>query len=241
MILEECRALLDNLDDFEAAGDVRTQLEDLEARKEELRKLNESLLHVINRAWSLLRRNLVGKEQLPDLAPKIETVRQVRKIFIKNPRRMTEGKTYNNMIEQLDEAVEKLRSITLNAWEDFCKAELKTTPLEMLSTYEDEPQFKSAVEKIKTLSKSLARVHRDVPSNEEAIVEIENQLSELRNAWASLPNQDQEVKNFIEAANSLNGAELNKLTPKVQAWLRQNQMYESFRIMRPIGIPRAYR
>lgn len=241
MITDQCREMLNKFGYLEEKDKIKSDMDYLNARKDELEQLNQGFGLIVEKTETLFARNLIKPHEIPELATTIEVIQKIKNKLRKSPRKLTEGKDYDNVLNQLHNSTKEILSALKLAWDNFTQSQFKERPLDMLNTIKNEPQFEHLVQKIVDSTNSLQKIRREVPSSQDQILGLEDTFKKLSEAWASLPMIDQEVELFIQKANSNSGATLNMLTPKVSDWLRQNSMSDSYGIFRRKGNTRVGR
>ena len=88
------------------------------------------------------------------------------------------------------------------------------------------------VAQLKAAFTTAEQTGRRAPANEDAFIELENTWSHIRQLIERLPlaTDDPDVKKFLRAVNSRDGATLDMLNAAVQLWLEENKSTHKYRI-----------
>jgi hypothetical protein len=142
------------------------------------------------------------------------------------------GKTWQTMLKQIDAAAEDLDVSVRNGWRAF-RSEVFAgeTPAAIRDRLARTKPNEDAFETYCDLHQRLHAAFQQLPRDAAAIEQVRRLGAELQAAAAKF-NFDvpQDVKVFLEAVQSVSGAPLALLTPAVEVWLKENNIFDNYRI-----------
>ena len=131
------------------------------------------------------------------------------------------------------EVLSAYRKALSAAWAGWVRSQTPRIDDAELVPFETNPDYQQLVEQIRKWLAELRRAEREPATSAARFAAVEATAAQLRVALGKLPiDAPADVKAFLAATNSRDGAALSALTPAVTEWLRANNQYEKYRIRR---------
>jgi hypothetical protein len=200
--------------------------------QEALTERHTRLTDVDARAAVLLKAEVMTALSLTDMAALNAALQKVRENLANDPFSVTKGRDYKALLKHLDELLDQFRGQVVLEWAAWADRQTARIDDGELARYEAMPHFAQVTTDVRRLRKLVADFPKELPADEAEFKDKKNALDTLRGQIAKLPRTDDpEVRAFLDAANGPDGAGLNVLTPKVVAWLKEQELYERYRIV----------
>ncbi|MFO0822550.1 MAG: hypothetical protein U0792_05420 [Gemmataceae bacterium] len=226
----ELRAVLDRLSRVDT---VAQQLQELEPIRKAVNGWAVELPVLIDQHKLFVGRPDVAVEDAPDGTKVVNAVAVARTKVAESPLEITHGRTFANLEAAATKLVTGYRDAINAAWAVWVEKFAPRVDDAELAPFETHPEYRQAVSDIKANRKELNRLKKD-PATDRAGFDLVEQLSvTLRQLLGKLPTQaPDEVKKFLAATNTREGATLDMLTTPVLDWLRANNQLDKYRIWR---------
>jgi hypothetical protein len=232
MILARCQKLQSLLGRLKQAESDHQRALTLTPVQEALNDRHTRLIDNTSRAGVLVRLGVMTAISLPDAATLIAALQKVRANLADDPFSVTKGRDYKTLLKHLDELLNQFRDQIVREWAAWVDRQTARIDEAELARYEAMPRFAQVTTDVRRLRKLVADFPKVLPTDEADFKIKKDALDSLRGQIATLPRTDDpEVRAFLDAANGPNGAALNVLTPKVVAWLKEQELYERYRIV----------
>lgn len=144
------------------------------------------------------------------------------------------GELFSKLQGAVERVLRDLERRAAGAWQRYTLQVTPETSQEILAALSSDPSARSTVLTIRRLSESVRKLReRPLPTAED-IAHFDAAVAELRSAWSTLDvaSLNEDVVDFLRAANSDQGAPLSLLTAAVQSWLAERHL-ESHYVIRP--------
>jgi hypothetical protein len=144
------------------------------------------------------------------------------------------GELFAAVQDSVERVVKELERRASSAWQRYTAQVTPETSAEILDALAADRSARSTVLTIRHLADTVRNLRdRLVPSIAD-IAAFDDAVSNLRTAWATLDvaSLNEDVVDFLRAANSDRGASLAQLTGPVQSWLSERRL-ESHYVIRP--------
>ena len=135
------------------------------------------------------------------------------------------GDLFADFQESVEKAVREVERRATTFWQRYVAQSIPDTSDEILEALAADPRARTTVIRIRRLSDNTLRRLRDRPfPTLDELGEFDTATVEVRNAWSTLDvaSLNDEIVDFLRAANSDNGARIALLTPSVLDWLDQH-------------------
>ena len=176
------------------------------------------------------RTKIIGKL---DATKAYERVQKLRIALKDDPQTITNGRDLTNMSSAFNKFTEHVLAATTATWDQYLLRAQPNVDANQIAQAEQQEAFKKTVRELKSkveLAEFLSKSH---PTSETGFVTLETVWQDIRILIESLPavTNDPKVREFLKAANSLNGAPLDMLTKEVRLWLNENKASDKYRIV----------
>ena len=202
--------------------------EQLNSRADELKVAADSLEEPAKRVALQREREWVKESQLPsaDVEKLQVVIAQIRELLPDEPGKI--DTRVNRLVQGCETVRAKADKEIADAWAEVVKRRQPAVDEAELKRREHFTSESASVEEIRRLVRlSVSRV----PSDREALLEIEKRWDRLRELIGSLPkgSANPDVNRFLDAVRK-GGAPLEFLTEAVRQYLEENGKAEAFRI-----------
>lgn len=232
MILTRCQKLQSLLGRLKQAEIDHQRAATLTPVQEALNDRHTRLIDNAARAGVLIQSGVMTGLSLPDAATLKAALQKVRVNLAGDPFSITKGRDYKTLLKHLDELLDQFRDQVVREWAAWVDRQTARIDEAELARYEGMPRFAQVTADVRRLRKLVADFPKELPADEAVFKDKKNALDTLRGQIAKLPRTDDlEVRAFLDAANGPDGAGLDVLTPKVVAWLKEQELYERYRIV----------
>ena len=142
------------------------------------------------------------------------------------------GRGWRALLDEVDSAARDVSAAVTSAWRAHRQAVFSgETPKQILGKLARTESNNDAFNDYERLYNQLKVAFDNVPEDVTAITYVGQVALDLEKVSANFDfDVPPEVKLFLEAVSSVNGAPLSLLTSTVQAWLKENTSPESYRI-----------
>jgi len=142
------------------------------------------------------------------------------------------GKGWRLLLEETDAATGELASVLITAWKAYRQAVFAgETPAQIRGKLAHTGENDAVFEEYQRLFTELRAKFDTLPSDQAAVKHVDSLAERLIKVGKSFNfNVPVDVKRFLEAVLSVNGAPLSLLTPAVQEWLAANGNLDSYSI-----------
>lgn len=230
MIADQCKNLREQLEELKNADDRQKIVEQLEKRREDLATLRDAVRVVTDSLQVLARRtSLVGKV---GAATAIERVHRIREALNADPLSITKGRDFTLMNRAFEAFIKEGAAAAKATWDIYMPRARPTPDSNQVAQAEQQKDFVTIANRLKARAKYADTIGKKPPANEEEFVQIEAAWADIRQMISELPQvaSDPKVQEFLQAANSQEGASLGLLTDEVHKWLHENNITEKYRI-----------
>src|SRR5262249_6223290 len=149
------------------------------------------------------------------------------------PLEITRGRTFANLEAASTKHLDGYRSVISEAWDAWVQRQTPKLADAELAPFETQPEYQATVREIRDKMRALLRAGRTPAESEAGFAAVEETAARVRELIGRLPVEaPEEVKGFLTATNSKEGAPLDTLTTTVVDWLQANGQYEKYRIRR---------
>lgn len=231
-IIEKCATLSTLTKRYEEMVANQEKAKSLEARRLELNIIYNELSVCVDKAKVYLIAEVLKIKELPPLDSIKEKVSPLLETFKEDSLNITKGHLYASIKKRANSLKSVFDKTFKAAWKKFYIAQKVTVDNALLKSYLESVQFRREAESIIQLNKELDRYQGHPPENKEELDRFLLLTDKLRQEYNELATIDlpDEIAAFLRATNSYNGASLDLLTPSVREWLRDKEIYNSFRI-----------
>ena len=231
MIADDCKKLRQQLELVAKAKANEKIVEQLNLRKNELLQLkNKVVAATVSLEAVGSRTKIIGKL---DATKAYERVQKLRIALKDDPQTITNGRDLTNMSSAFNKFTEHVLAATTATWDQYLLRAQPNVDANQIAQAEQQEAFKKTVRELKSkveLAEFLSKSH---PTSETGFVTLETVWQDIRILIESLPavTNDPKVREFLKAANSLNGAPRDMLTKEVRLWLNENKASDKYRIV----------
>jgi hypothetical protein len=231
MIAEECRTLRHQLEGVDRAEDRRRTVENLNVRYDDLEKLRETVLSATTALRAIAARTAI--KGTIDGTKAQSRLKSIRQALQDDPQSITKGRDFSLMKSALEKFAASVVKATEETWDQYVVNARPAIDVNRVKEAELQDAFKHTVRKLESSTKEADQKSRRPPANEEQFAALEATWEEIRDLIDELPSaaNDPVVREFLKAANSKEGADLNQLTDAVRDWLSENQTSDRYRII----------
>jgi hypothetical protein len=229
--LERAHQIASRLGEVDAARQYTHEAQALQNKLELLRELRVTLRARVETAAVLVDGKVLDSAKLPNVGQMRDSLAKLAEAFAGDTRTLTSGRLFTTLTRHLESATQVISEATAAAWKDVTSAAPKTNE-KLLGRIEQIPSLADSVRKLREAVSEFTSAIRTPPASQVAW----NRYAELRARVADLVgglNTDrfpEPVLEFWKLAQSRDGAPLDLLTPEVQQWLKENQMYDDLRL-----------
>lgn len=142
------------------------------------------------------------------------------------------GQGWRLLLEETDAATGELASVLMSAWRAYRQAVFAgETPAQIRGKLAHTKENDAVFDEYQRLFTELRAKFDTLPNDQAAVKHVESLAERLVKVGKSFNfNVPADVKRFLEAVLSVNGAPLSLLTPAVQEWLTANGSLDSYSI-----------
>ena len=142
------------------------------------------------------------------------------------------GRGWSLLLKEVNDASRELESTVQSAWRGYCQNMFTgDTPDGIRTQLAPTKSNDDALELYETHFFRLKAAREKLPADQETIDNAQNAAVELEQAARAFDfDVPSDVKKFLEAVLSSDGAQLSLLTPSVEQWLKHNDSFNSYRI-----------
>ena len=156
----------------------------------------------------------------PDGTKVVGRVVEARAKLAEGPLAITDGRTFTYLRNAVEKVIETYRACIDAAWSVWVKNSDPKVDDAELAPFEADPEYRLTVSELKLKRGTLRRHEKEPAESETGFQEVERLVAELRTLRDRLPiTAPDEVKKFLAATNSRDGAPLDMLTEAVRTWL----------------------
>lgn len=231
MIAENCKSLRLHLEQVSKAKLNEQTVQQLNERREELLELKEKVVAAVVSLQALAQRTtIIGKL---DASKAVERVQKLRVALKSDPQSITKGRELTYMRSAFEKFIDDASKATELTWDQYLPRARPNVDANQVAQAEQQEAFKTKAVQIRTRVKHAEQSSNRPPLTEADFIELEAIWQEIRGLLEALPavTNDPKVRDFLKAANSLEGASLDMLTDEVIAWLKENQTHKKYRIV----------
>lgn len=218
-------SLLQRYDQFRRDLKLNAQLK---SRADELKAAADSLEESAKRVALQRERGWVKESRLPfsDVEKLHVGIAKVRELIREEPEEIDPA--VNRLVKVSDRVVDKADKQTADAWSEVVRRQQPTVDEAELARCEQFTSESATVDEIRRLIRIPVAL---VPSDRDALHEIETRWDRLRELIDSLPkgSDNPDVNRFLVAVRK-GGAPLDLLTDSVRQYLEETGKAEAFRI-----------
>lgn len=201
-----------------------------EARRRELESKRFALEKTMSKIVTLAATGAFKIESLPS-PDRIMTLLTKVAGLVDDPTKLTQGKDFKSLVDQLDILSNQLKASVERSWKSFTASYDKPNQV-FLDQVARVPNCASKVAELKKLMGLLANLESSVPTTKEELEQYLDIRKNVAEAFQSLnPEQfPDEVLAFFQSSQTAGGAPWSKLTDGVLEWLRNNGLLDKLRI-----------
>lgn len=130
------------------------------------------------------------------------------------------------------EVLGAFRAAVASVWAAWVRSQTPRVDEAELAAFESHPDHRATVERVRELANELKRAAETPATDPSGFAAVAELAARLRAALAQLPEVPAEVRAFLAAANTPEGAPLSAVTPAVLEWLVARGQSETFRVRR---------
>ena len=230
MIEEDCRKLLEQLEEVSKANEREGIVKQLDSRLDDLNTLRLKVLAATDSLKAIAYRTSIDSELNPAIA--IDRVQTIRSLLNADPLSITKGRDFTSMKKAFEKFAEEGRVAVEDTWVAYMpKARPNVDKGRMAQAKQLKDSAKDA-DRLEKLDDRATNLGKTPPADEAEFLEIEAVWNEVRQMIDKLPeiSSDPKVQEFLRAANSQSGASLDLLTDEVRIWLQKNSLAEKYHI-----------
>jgi hypothetical protein len=226
-------ALRATLDRLSRVDTVAQQLQELEPVRSAVNGWADELPRLVSQYALFSDRADLSIDVEPDGAKVVSAAAAARKKVAEGPLEITRGRTFTNLKSAVEKVVGSYRETIDAAWVAWVQKNAPRIDDAELAPFEADPEYRQAVADLKAKRGTLRRHEKEPAESQAGFQEVEGVIAELRTLRDRLPiTAPDEVKTFLAATNSKDGAPIDLLTDPVRAWLRENNQTDKYRIRR---------
>lgn len=228
--LERAQQLAARLGEFDEARKYRKEAEALHSMLVLLNQQRTALQAAIAMAVVLVNNGALDASTLPAVGNAKKSVTKIADAFNGDPRTLTSGRGFSNLLRSLEKTAESVTEVTTTAWVRITST-IPRSSQKLLSRIEEIRSQTKAVQQLKAAATELATSTKAPPSTQEqwdTYAERRRQVEELARA-VNADGYSPAVLDFYKKAQG-EGAPLSMLTPEVKEWLEQNNIYDDLRL-----------
>lgn len=234
MLLERTSKVVDEIAQFEKLKRSAGEAKSLQTRAEQLVPVAERLV-ASAAVMAKVRKTGIG---VP-FVPKEGDALGKRATGLLNDLREDPNNLVNPSIDLRFDFVDRLLHVaqaaekaSLDAWRSHVETISENAPEEILTALAAIADYRSTVERIRSLQKRISQLAEAVPQNPAAsIEEIKGLAAEHRDIWGRMTagGIPEDVIAFLRACG-FEGAPLGSFTPSIESWLRERSLMHLFRV-----------
>lgn len=226
-------ALRATLDRLSRVDTVVQQLQELEPIRSEVNGWADELPKLVSQYALFAGRADVVIDVEPDGAKVANAVAAARKKVAEGPLEVTRGRTFTNLKSAVEKVVVAYRETIDAAWAAWVQKNAPRIDDAELAPFEAGQEYRLTVSKLRFKRLALRRHEKEPAESEAQFGAVEEIIAEIRTLLDRLPiTAPDDVKKFLAATNSKDGAPIDLLTDSVRAWLRANNQIDTYRIRR---------
>lgn len=213
---------------------VAQQLKELEPVRKSVNGWAVELPALVAQYRLFASRNVPGLPPTPPGAKVRDAVAAARaKNLVESPLEIKSGRTFHTLETRVTKVVEAYRAAISTSWADWVKAQRPNDADAELIPFENDAEYRAVVVQIRKLLADLRRAEQTPAESATDFAAVTDIADTMREALGKLPtNAPPEVRAFLAATSTREGALLALFTPAVEVWLKANNQFEKYRIKR---------
>ena len=229
-LLERCQTANAKIAALVEAKKAKEVADNIRKRVSDLSDASESLLDYSGRATVLLDAGILKTTELIDDSKLAHQLTEMRQKLTQDPSSITSGNPspvnkWKRAMVKYAVAITKIADAT---WDEYVNEITPKVDSKLLKQYRD-TSYADLVAELEANSKIAKKQSKLPPVDAAALNELKNTWNEIRSGLADLPvTEDPEVRAFLLAVGSEDGAAIELLSPVVIEWLRENGMSDQF-------------
>lgn len=231
MIVDDCQKLVERIAEKERLRRHVELLNRFERVGEQLDQAASRLSPLLS-SFSALKESGIAEVTLPSAESLRDDAAAVLALFQADREAILDAsrfkpKPFTDAVKSL---ADELQGALLQAWQTYAGTRVLATNRELLDVLERLPKFRSAVQRIRSLSEKIRQAQAILPTSKAQVEEFNRLVGQAERAWQELGGEQmpKEVLDFLKAAISPAGSRLGFLTDTVRSWLTEHGIMSSF-------------
>ena len=231
MIADQCKKLKSHLEEVAKSNEREIIVQQLEGPQADLKEIRDAVL-AANESLAALKRRTSTINGTIDGTKAFERVKQLRETLASDAGSLTKGRNLTNTKKAFEKISKQTAEAIETTWEQYKSKAQPTPDANQIGQAEQQEAYRNDVAQLKAAFKTAEQIGRRAPANEDEFIELENTWNHIRQLIERLPvaTDDPDVKKFLRAVNSREGATLDLLNAAVQLWLEENKSTHKYRI-----------
>lgn len=234
MIQEKARELVELLDQKVALQTHERSLSDFTQRRNQLHAAVGRLAPLVMALNTFRSKGLAGIDLCARITPLLQILRQAFDDYRANSERILDNKRFNfsrNLEGSLEEMCQHLGNHLQQTWTAYTEERIHSIGGGNLDLLRKIPGFQEVVLRIQRSMDEIEELRAGYPVSIEQFEAFDHKIKKIQQETQALGSDQipDDVAEFLRAAVS-DGAPIDTLTEDVADWLRQSQIYTSFRI-----------
>jgi len=229
MILPRLQKLQSTLEDLAQLETVKQHLEQLDPIARDVNDWACELSDRVAQFRLFADRGLLNGTVIPDPSRLVKAIAQSKTRMAADPLKITAERGLLSLKTAATAVLDEYKRRTDDAWSEWKKGFPRIDDAELR---EFEAQDSTVCQQIRTIRDQLTKSIRVPARTTEEIEQAEARAATLRELCQRFLAAPPEVKAFLNAANTREGAPLDLFTPAVREWLQQANELEKIRVIR---------
>lgn len=228
-----CEVVIDLLGRHADLQVQQKKADEWEARRRELAEPGDMLASLVEQARLLVNAGILAPKQVPPLVALGNRATTILEAFRQDTGTLTKGQGYALLKRQIESLRDKFSELVNKTWKEFIDKQVPVMDQTILERYMESGQYQTQIDQINQLQTSVAKEKQRLPTSREGLDALLEQIAALSNAHSQLQGIQlpEEVMLFLREAKTSRGAKLDRLTPVVLDWLRENGSSANFKIV----------
>lgn len=229
MLLERCQTLTTHLQQLETARQQQNLARSLQERGDELSTIASKFEAATRVAQVLLDAGLVTSAKLPDSSKAAGRLGEMRHKLSNNPQDLTKGQSFHHLRRAIEILTQQFSEVAQNEWKEYVATTAPRIDSKLLSHLRESTLYATTIAQIEDHNRHVKLLVASAPQSKDTLREIQGHWVAIRDLLRQLPVSDEpEVRAFLDAVISENGAPLKMLTESVRKWIEMHKMANEF-------------
>lgn len=230
-VIERCEALSSRMQHLQQLEMLQGEAAKVQERRSEIEARRRRLALGLAQASVLVEQGHLDATVWPDVTKTRAALARVREKLQTDPAKITSGRDYKQLLDQVDRAAQALKKAVEDAWESVCK-DADPVNKRLLQRLSQVPGQELTVERVRTFQQQLRASCASPPETLDDYTAFRTAADRLVEAWQALDHGDlpDAVVRFFGEAQKPNGASESLWTDEVRDWLHEHDMLGGVRI-----------